>query len=172
MFSTQIFFRPNFFFDTKNRSTLSSFFSQKEHISRDHEVITGGDYCVNPVVCGGPNLSFGLDGHLDLGGNFRILAMMSQLSEQWFDHLEEKGAHKPYIILKVQLIVQKKKRVWRKIFRNCFFYPGPKSVANRPDTDSKGAAYSGGQLDEMRLRRDDLIKAIKLETPPYIRGLC
>ena len=36
-----------------------------------------------------------------------------------------------------------------------FFYPGPKSVANRANTDSKGAAYSEGQLDEMRLRRDN-----------------
>ena len=80
--------------------------------------------------------------------------MMLQLSEQLFDNLEEKGAHKPYIILKVWLIVQKKKQVWSKNCRTCFFYLGPKSVANRANTDSKGAAYSEGQLDEMRLRRD------------------
>ena len=106
------------------------------------------------MVCGGSNLSFGLDEHLDLGGNFRILAMMWTQSGAWFDHLEAKWTRKTYIFLKVWLNLKLLKKVSRRSVMSIFFYSSPKSIANRPDINSKGAAYTRRHLDEMRLRRD------------------
>ena len=96
------------------------------------------------MVCGGSNLSFGLDEHLDLGENFRIWAMVSQSSEQWFDHLQVEWTRKTYIFLKVWLVRQTGKQVSRRSVTNHFFYSSPKSVANRCYTNPKGAAYSNG----------------------------